>query len=218
MLAGHALSRVSWIYMVGDTERAKRAIIGYMSAQLQSALAAMEAALALNDPQLSFEAAQRYMYIAELARQLYLDQDSYGQTVNKQVHNWSILKQTLQAYPNIVIVRTQRLPYVQGDIKLQGSVISSILNNITGSNLVITFRSRGDDLVVACRGATNIPEEFTVAGSRNVLLMAARELSLTAIKGYLLARKSKAAGIRIIVTRNTVFLHFSIIRQLKMSL
>ena len=56
MLAASLLAQVSLEHMVGDEERAKKVLVGYVSAQLQSGLAAMEAALQLGDAELSYRA------------------------------------------------------------------------------------------------------------------------------------------------------------------
>lgn len=204
--------------MVGDQERAKRAIVGYISAQLQSGLVAMEAALTLKEPELSFRAAQKYIELADLARQLYTTQDTSEIILSQQTHNWAALLQAAKELPNVAARRTQRLPRVRGDAEVQSAIVKEVLAHISASRLLITFRQRGDDLVVACRGAHEIPEELLVAGSRNALFTAARQTSLAAIRGYLLARRCEAAGIRVVVTRGVIFLHFEVVRQLKIPL
>lgn len=178
----------------------------------------MEVALTLKEPELSFRAAKKYIELADLARQLYVNHDAGEIVLSQQTHNWAALMQITKELPNIGVRRTQRLPRVRGDAEVQSAIIKEVFDCISASQLLITFRQRGDDLVVACRGAHKIPEELLVAGSRNALFTAARQTSLAAIRGYLLARRCEAAGIRVVVTRGVIFLHFEVVRQLKIPL
>ena len=188
-----------------------------MSAQLQSGLVAMEVALTLREPELSFEAAKKYIELADLARQLYVDKD-LGEAAGGQTHNWASLMLTLQDLPAVTVQRRRRLPHVRGDADIQEGILRAVLDSIKADSLVATFRQRGDDLILAFRGAHQIPQELVVAGSRQALFTAARQLSLAAIRGYVLARRSRAACIRIVVTRGVAYLHFEVVRQLRIPL
>lgn len=201
--------------MVGEQQRARRVITSYMAAQLQTGLATMEAALSLGNTELFFEAAKKYAMLADIARKLY-SEDELKRPDAQQSHNWRALTRELQKDTGIVVQRQRRLPHVFGDAQYQLKILQDILLLLGAREVTLTFRQRGDDLVMGCRGELQIPEELLVAGSRQVLMAAARRPSLAAIQGYLLARRSQLADMRIVVAQNSVFIHFQVVRQLKM--
>lgn len=217
MLAANLRAQVSLKHMVGDEERAKKVLVGYVSAQLQSGLAAMEAALQLSDAELSYRAAQNYMTVADVSRQLYCDYEDFGSLSTEQNHSWGLLMQELQRDLNVTIQRKKRLPYVQGNARVQLELLREIRAVMPIAHCSVGFRRRGEELIVSLRGATELPSELIIAGSRHALFAAARQSSLAAIRGYILARRAHAAGVRLVVVGSAVHMHFQIFRQLKMS-
>ena len=198
--------------MVGDEERAKKVLVGYVSAQLQSGLAAMEAALQLRDVELSYRAAQNYMSVADVSRELYCEFRS-----TEQNHSWGLLMQELQRDPDVIIQRKKRLPYVQGNARIQLELLREIRAVMHVAHCSVGFRRRGEELIVSLRGGDELPSELMIAGSRHALFSAARQPSLAAIRGYILARRGHSAGVRIVVVGTAIYMHFQIFRQLKMS-
>lgn len=202
--------------MVGDEERAKKVLVGYVSAQLQSGLAAMEAALQLRDVELSYRAAQNYMSVADVSRELYCDYEDFEFRSTEQNHSWGLLMQELQRDPDVIIQRKKRLPYVQGNARVQLELLREIRAVMHVAHCSVGFRRRGEELIVSLRGGDELPSELMIAGSRHALFAAARQPSLAAIRGYILARRGHSAGVRIVVVGTAIHMHFQIFRQLKM--
>ncbi len=204
--------------MWGEEQSAKQVLVSYVSAQLQSSLVAIEAALNMGDHRLSFEAAKKYIYLAEIARQLYTDPSSIAPELIQQSHNWGLVRVNLEALPGVSVKRKRRLPRVFGEANMQSQILQTFIQQLSPAQFTMVFRQRGDDLVMCCQGTYIVPDELVVAGSKDALSVAARKPSMASIRGYLLSRRCEAAGMRIMVVRGLVYFHFRVIRQLKIPL
>jgi hypothetical protein len=204
--------------MRGEQETARRVMAGYISSQLRSGIEAIKAARQLGDSQLVLKATERYIHLAEVAQELYLDASLASTRTRIHSHNLELIKIGLEELPRIVWQRQKRLPRVAGVAKEQLQIIADLWRLLDAKNLTLEFRPRGDELVMRCKGSYIMPEELVIASSRSMLVRVTRQPSLVSIRGYLLARRCDAAMMRIVVASGVVYLHFQIIRQMKIAL
>lgn len=204
--------------MRGEQETARRVMAGYISSQLRSGIEAIKAAQQLGDGRLVLKATERYIHLAEVAQELYLDASLAPTRTSIHSHNLELIKAGLEELPGIAWQRQKRLPRVAGVAEGQLRIIVDLWRLLDTKNLTLEFRSRGDELVMCCKGSYIIPEELVIASSRSMLARVTRQPSLVSIRGYLLARRCDAAMMRIVVASGVVYLHFQIIRQMKIAL
>jgi hypothetical protein len=202
--------------MKAENNTARRVLGNYLSAQLQSGLVAMEAALSVQDGELVHQAAQKYLTLAEIAKDFYMDAKLSSSKDHRASHNWGQLLPYLKDYPQVVCKRRHRPARVMGQELVQRGVIHDILQaHPSGSGLRLDFRQRGEVLILRCDAGRPISQRLIIAGQSNPLLAAAREPSINAIKGYLLSRRCAAANIRLRVVGHKLYLHFQVARQLR---
>ncbi|QQS26551.1 hypothetical protein IPM44_02360 [bacterium] len=204
--------------MRGEQETARRVMAGYISSQLRSGIEAIKAAHQLGDGRLVLKATERYIYLAEVAQELYLDTSLASTKTNIYSHNLELIKARLEELPGIAWQRQKRLPRVAGVAEEQLRVIGNLLELLDAERLTLEFRPRDDELVMRYGGSYSIPEELAIASSRSMLLRVTRQPSLVSIRGYLLARRCDTAMMRMVVAAGVVYLHFQIIRQMKIPL
>lgn len=202
--------------MEGEDRQAWRVIQGYVSAQLQSRLVALEAATEVGESDLVLMTAREFVRVSDLARRLFWPEDT---PVSRQTHSLRALTSYLQALPNTHVVRTRRFPRVHGDESAHIQILQELIaiGRLSG-DLTIRFRQREGRLVMSLTPFDVTRDELAVAMKPAALRYALQHTSLATAYGLVLSRELASQHVSIYITPNCLHVHFRVITQLQLPL
>lgn len=200
--------------MDGEDRRHWRALLGYVSAQLRSRYAALEAAIATRDPQLITRAAlsyQRYARIMQQLQDLLIDmQDAQSM----QSHGLLRISSWIIERPKTVVDRKLRLPRVVGDELRQLELLQAIMASLDPDTLLkVSYRQRQGELIMKLE-SSGWAGQLWFASRYNRLTAVIRRVSEEALLGFVLGEQLERAQMKLRSKSGSYYVHFRLGRQL----
>jgi len=200
--------------MDGEDRRHWRALLGYVSAQLRSRYAALEAAIATQDSVLIGKAATSYQRYARIMQQLQDLLIDMHDKQNLQSHGLRHISSWLDERPKTTVERKLRLPRVVGNELRQLELIQTIIASLDSSApLTVSYRQRQGELIMKLESLGRA-QRLWYASRHNRLAAVIRSVSEEALLGFLLGEKLERAEMRLRSKSGSYYVHFRLGRQL----